>query len=253
MATSKKAGLKDYIDTVSKFKPSAEVKFASVQPDGSKQEISASKTYWENMTSDEVQSLNEEVSEAVLTGKKTPSTGDLLAKIDAIAAEKTPEVVVENTAGKAIKETLSKIEEAVEQMNEDEVPANEPKLSPVAGQEAPAPMPTPEPEVKADVALILTALTALITKIDSMQNFTPVIHVPAPIIHVTMPEVKRTVTKVIERDEQGEMIKVVESIMEKPAGEPLIEVSGATEEIEPIQEAPVRAPRRERKKKGAAK
>jgi len=75
-----------------------------------------------------------------------------------------------------------------------------------------------------ETALLIKLVVQLIDKIDEMQNFNPVIHVPAPVIHVTLPETKRTVTKAIERDENNLIKTVHESIEEAPAGEPLIEV-----------------------------
>jgi hypothetical protein len=76
-----------------------------------------------------------------------------------------------------------------------------------------------------ETALLIQLVTALITKVDAMQNFNPVIHVPAPVIHVTMPETKRTVTKAVERDENNWIKSVTEQIEETPIGEPLIEVT----------------------------
>jgi hypothetical protein len=76
-----------------------------------------------------------------------------------------------------------------------------------------------------ETALLIQLVTALITKVDEMQNFNPVIHVPAPVIHVTMPETKRTVTKAVERDENNWIKSVTEQIEETPVGEPLIEVN----------------------------
>jgi hypothetical protein len=76
-----------------------------------------------------------------------------------------------------------------------------------------------------ETAKLIELVSTLIDKIDDMQNFNPVIHVPAPVIHVTLPETKRTVTKAIERDENNLIKTVHESIEESPSGDPLVEVN----------------------------
>jgi hypothetical protein len=82
----------------------------------------------------------------------------------------------------------------------------------------------PSTQQMSETAMLIKLVSVLIDKVDAMQNFNPVIHVPAPIIHVTLPETKRTVTKAIERDENNWIKTVREHIEESPAGEPLIEV-----------------------------
>jgi len=247
MATSKKANLKEYIDTVSRIKPSAEVKFGSVQADGSIDEISAREQYWESMTSDEVQKVADELEQAVMesqSGKRQPTTGDLLNKIDQIAKDRPePEIVREvrdvvkkvneltetqvdeeweKLSGETVEEEV--VTEGMEPVKPEQMVADEDNLGPVAGHYEELEDREQRPEVSTDVSLILMALEKLIDKIDNMQNFTPVIHVPAPVIHVTLPETRRTVTKAIERDEAGYMKTVRETIEEVPQGEPLIEV-----------------------------
>jgi len=243
MATSKKANLKEYIDTVSRIKPSAEVKFGSVQADGSIDEISAREQYWESMTSDEVQKVADELEQAVMesqSGKRQPTTGDLLNKIDQIAKDRPePEIVreVRDVVKKVNELTETQVDEEWKELSMEEVVtegmepvkpeqmvADEDNLGPVAGHYEELEDREQRPEVSTDVSLILMALEKLIDKIDNMQNFTPVIHVPAPVIHVTLPETRRTVTKAIERDEAGYMKTVRETIEEVPQGEPLIEV-----------------------------
>lgn len=259
MATSKKANLKEYIDTVSRIKPSAEVKFGSVQEDGSIDEISAREQYWESMTSDEVQEVADNLEQAVMesqSGKRQPTTGDLLNKIDQIAKDRPePEIVREvrdvvkkvneltetqvdeewkELSGDSNEEpTPIVIEEGMEPVTPEQMVADEDNLGPVAGHYDELEDREERPEVSTDVSLILMALEKLIDKIDNMQNFTPVIHVPAPVIHVTLPETRRTVTKAIERDEAGYMKTVRETIEEVPQGEPLIEV--VKEETEPTE------------------
>lgn len=278
MATSKKTQLKDYIDTVSRIKPSAEVKFASVQEDGSVDELSARQQYWESMTSDEVQQVAEELEQAITEGKKHPSTGDLLSKIDEISKDRPePEIVREikdvvtkvnelseaqvneeftKLTGEPVEEdTKEVVEEGMEPVRPEQMVADEDNLGPVAGhyEELEDEDGREErQEVSTDVSLILMTLEKLIDKIDNMQNFTPVIHVPAPVIHVTLPETRRTVTKAVERDEQGYIKTVTENIEDVPQGEPIIEVMGGKEaEAEVVAEAEEKKTpkRRQRKKK----
>lgn len=72
--------------------------------------------------------------------------------------------------------------------------------------------------------MLVTAIQKLCDRIDQMQNFNPVIHVPAPVIHVTMPETRKTVTKTVERDDKNLITNVREDIEEKPTGKPVVEV-----------------------------
>lgn len=210
MAKSKKAGLADYINTVQKIKPSAETKFNAKQPDGTTSETSAKKVYESVINSPEVKEASARTEHDIIehVTHKSPEIGDLLSKIDSIAKERPePEVVTE-----------------AEQVEEFEEPVHTEQMSPVAGQQ-----PAEQPEVvaiemKPDVALILEALAMLVQKIDDMQNFTPIIHVPAPVIHVTLPETRRTVTKAIERDANNLIKNVREQIEEVPLGDATIEI-----------------------------
>ena len=246
MAKSKKASFKDYMDTTARIKPSAEVKFASVQEDGSVDEVSSRKQFWESMTSDEVQTVNEEFENAVMESmnqvkkdKKSPSTGDLVSKINSIAKER-PEPIK-----KELKEVVEEVKEAVTEATTmrrvapEEMEIADPlEVGPVSGnfeelEDEFEDERDRRPEVASDVMLILQTLELLIDKIDNMQNFTPIIHVPAPVIHVTLPETTRTVTKAVERDGEGYIKTVRETIEEKPQGEPLIEVIKSQEPDEP--------------------
>lgn len=84
---------------------------------------------------------------------------------------------------------------------------------------------SPSTEQISETAMLIKLIGVLIDKVDAMQNFNPVIHVPAPVIHVTMPETRRTVTKAVERDENNWIKSVTEQIEETPLGDPLIEVA----------------------------
>ena len=68
-------------------------------------------------------------------------------------------------------------------------------------------------------------LVTLCDKIEQMQNFNPVIYVPALVIHVTLTETRKTVTKTVERDDKNLITQVREDIEEKPTGKPIVEVT----------------------------
>lgn len=228
MATSKKAGLKEYLEARQKVKPSAEVKFAARQEDGSVDEISAKQRYWESMTSEEAQQVNEEFERAV-TKKNT--TGELLNRIDKIAKSKPEPVITKQV--EQVAETIESLQATAEQVDEQigefvELPPVDDAVS-LAGPLTSSPQNNAQPEVS-ETALLIQAIEKLVDKIDQMQNFTPVIHVPAPVIHVTLPETRRTVTKAIERDENNLIKSVTESIEEKPIGDPEVIVIKEDEE-----------------------
>lgn len=240
MSKSKKASLQDYIGTVQKIKPSAEVTFTAIQPDGSTEEVSSRQVFWEGITSPEVAEVTETVKKE--TGKLTKRIAELAENYPASppsqqkSAKKTP-VAKESTASSpsvAEDNTPSLGRHRREDIPESTIDGldSQPKeqFGPVADQF--------DQDIKSQVPIsavtaIITALDKLCTKLDEMQNFTPIIQVPAPVIHVTLPETRRTVTKAIERDDNNLIKTVKESIEEKPVGSPIIEtIAIEDEEVE---------------------
>lgn len=199
----KSTGLGDYISTVKKIKPSAEVKFKKVEEDGTTSETSASRTYVSEHMDKEI---------AVVEGNTELSNRlNRIAETHAVEASKT--------------ELDEAIDIDAEQLNEfvtvEPNPDDASPLTDVPNSQAQA-RTTAE---LSETAILIQLVATLIDKVDQMQNFNPVIHVPAPVIHVTMPETRKTVTKAIERDENNFIKHVRESIEETPMGEPLIEVT----------------------------
>lgn len=214
-----KKDLKDYITTVKTLKPSAEVKFRSKGKDGEITEVVASREY-----------VAHHIDKEIEAAAKTPELTKRLNKV----TEK---------AGKAAKAAALKLEEeaATTELLEDANVEFDPIYGDSEGDGAESPMthvPNAQHEAKStaemsETAMLIKLVSTLIDKIDSMQNFNPVIHVPAPIIHVTLPETKRIVTKAIERDENNWIKTVREHVEEFPAGEPLIEVHQKTPKPKP--------------------
>tara|TARA_R110000823_G_scaffold40754_9_gene107693 strand:+ start:797 stop:1309 length:513 start_codon:yes stop_codon:yes gene_type:complete len=77
------------------------------------------------------------------------------------------------------------------------------------------------PEISYETKLILEAFERLIDRIEKLEA--PTIHLPPSEIIIQMPEQKRSVSKIIERDEEGHISAVHETTIEVPTGEPLIE------------------------------
>lgn len=210
MAHTKK-DLSSYITTVSKTKPSAEVKFKSIDEDGTVEETIASRTY---------------------VAEHADAEFAAASKIDGLT-ERLQRVAERNTEMQAdlVDDVLDELDE--EQLTESEVEFH----SAVDTPEADSPLtyvPNAQHKDKttaelSETAILIKLVSTLIDKVDQMQNFNPVIHVPAPVIHVTLPETKRTVTKAIERDENNWIKTVKEHIEEVSDGEPLIEVQQTPE------------------------
>jgi hypothetical protein len=213
-----KKELKDYITTV---KPSAEVKFSSTN--GEVTESVASRTYVAKPVDKKIapmsqgQKLNDRLNKVIETAEVNADL-DAQADLDALEAEVDAEEMLDESANTEFVKTRDEGDGAESPMT----------YVPNAQHEAAS---TAE---LSETAMMIKLLSMLIDKVDAMQNFNPVIHVPAPVIHVTLPETKRTVTKAVERDENNWIKTVREHIEETPVGEPLIEVKQNSKE--PIRE-----------------
>tara|TARA_R110000851_G_scaffold284686_1_gene438248 strand:+ start:971 stop:1636 length:666 start_codon:yes stop_codon:yes gene_type:complete len=203
-----KKDLSDYITTAKNIKPSAEVKFRS--QDGDVTESVANRTY---------------------TAKHATQEVDDNKDVKRLAAQLNK--VTENAASKeTIEDNLDDLESEVadEEMLDENATVSHGRSKDAGGGDSPmtyvpnAQHEAPGTEQISETALLIKLISALIEKVDDMQNFNPVIHVPAPVIHVTLPETKRTITKAVERDENNWIKTVREHIEETPLGEPLIEV-----------------------------
>jgi hypothetical protein len=209
MATKK--DLSDYITTVKNIKPSAEVKFRSQDGNGEVTESVASRTYIANHADKEVDAV-----------KDVKRLADRLNR------------VTENAANNAVEDNLDELESEIEdeEMLDENAEVSFTKANNAGGVSPMTHVPNaqheaPTTEQMSETAMLIKLVSVLIDKVDSMQNFNPVIHVPAPVIHVTLPETKRTITKAVERDENNWIKTVREHIEEVPSGEPLIEVKQA--------------------------
>ena len=209
MATKK--DLSEYITTVKSLKPSAEVKFKSQNDKGEVTETVASREYVAKHASKEV---------------------DVVSKVKGLTERLNK--VTEKAAPKPVKE--EDLDDLAQEVEDEETLSENAEVTfrnareSEDNEESPltyVPNASTEPkstEEMSETALLIKLISKLIDKIDDMQNFNPVIHVPAPVIHVTLPETRRTVTKAVERDEEGFIKTVREHVEEAPAGEPLIEV-----------------------------
>lgn len=222
---STKKDLNEYITKVGTVKPSAEVKFKSTNADGTVTEEVASKTY-----------VAEHIDKEVDVVSQIPGLSDRLNRVTENAAQQ-------------IQDDLDEIEQEAENDQLEESASVEFSQNTSAGTAEESPLThvsnsQHEPksaEEMSETALLIKLVSHLIDKIDEMQNFNPVIHVPAPVIHVTLPETKRTVTRAVERDDEGFIKSIKEHVEEAPEGEPLIEAEQT--------EKPVRKPRKKRAKK----
>lgn len=209
MATKK--DLNDYITTVKSLKPSAEVKFRTQNATGEVTETVASREYVAKHASKEVDVVSKVKGLTERLNKVTEKAAPKPVKeedLDDIAQE----VEDEETLSENAEVTFRNAREPADQ---DDSPLT------YAPNASTAPKSTEE---MSETAMLIKLISKLIDKIDDMQNFNPVIHVPAPVIHVTLPETRRTVTKAVERDEEGFIKTVREHVEESPAGEPLIEI-----------------------------
>lgn len=209
---SKSKDLNQYITTIKDTKPSAEAKFKSTAEDGSVTETVASQEYVAEHADTEL---------------------DVVSQIDGLK-DRLARVVTEE-----VSEDLDAVMEdaEVEFSQKTATDATSPMTHVPNGYDGTA----PSTQEMSETAMLVLAIQKLCDKIDEMQNFNPVIHVPAPVIHVTMPETRRTVTKTVERDDKNLITNVREDIEEKPTGKPLVEV---------VQPDPETKPKR---KKGSSK
>lgn len=206
----KKKDLTEYITTVNKIKPSAEVKFKSVDETGNTVEESvASRSYVAQHAEKEFEAASKVDG---LSERLTKVTQKAQAKQAAIEEDEIDDIEAEVES-----EQLAESEVTFRDAN---APQEDSPLTHVPNTQNPQPT-TVE---MSETAILIQLVSKLIDKIDEMQNFNPVIHVPAPVIHVTLPETKRTVTKAVERDENNWIKTVREHVEETPMGEPLIEV-----------------------------
>lgn len=201
MATKKE--LKDYFTTVAPITPKAEVTFRSGDSDVT--ESVTDKTFV--ATHVESSKLNDNLNK-VIEDADQQAQDNAQTDLDDLEAEVDAEEMLDESAGVEVRLGNDKGDGATSPMTH----------VPNAQHEAPT------TEQMSETALLIKLVSTLIDKIDDMQNFNPVIHVPAPVIHVTMPETKRTVTKAVERDENNWIKTVHEHHEEIPIGEPLIEV-----------------------------
>ena len=199
--------LNEYITTVKKLKPSAEVKFKSVSDDGVIEETVASREYIAKHAGKEMEAASKVPGLSERLKKNLDQTNAAIAEANAEVDELEEEQLGESQV----------VFKGADDKSDDSPLTHVPN---VQHQQ-------PTTENMSETALLIQLVSTLIDKIDQMQNFNPVIHVPAPVIHVTLPETKRTATKVVERDENNWIKSVTEHIEETPQGEPLIEVMDA--------------------------
>lgn len=74
-----------------------------------------------------------------------------------------------------------------------------------------------------ETRLILETLERLIEKVEQIAVTSHEIHVPPPIINVTLPETKKTVTKIVERDENNLVKSITETVTEEQLTDTIIE------------------------------
>jgi len=203
-----KKDLNEYLTKVGKLKPSAEVKVKTRNDDGTVTEQIASRTY-----------VSKHIAGEVDIAKKIPGLSDRLNRVTENATQK-------------IEDDIDDIEKEIDDEQLDENATVELNKSVAFDEDEESPFthvpnsqqPSPTTEQMSEAALLIKLVSQLIDKIDEMQNFNPVIHVPAPVIHVTLPETKKTITRAVERDDEGFIKSIREHIEEAPEGEPLIEV-----------------------------
>lgn len=204
MAKSKKAEHAEFLDSMSRIKPSAEVKFRKKEADGHITEQSSSRKYWEGMTSDAVQDVAEEYEGPTYTENpdknKHPGFRDVLNRME---------------NGSKIAETLR---ESIDPGVTDTTDGTDSPLSRPANDWA-----NPVEVPMRTIDLMIRSIEKLVERVDKMEK-NPVIHVPAPVINITLPEVTRTVTKVIERGPDGYIKEIKETVEETPNGEPTFEI-----------------------------
>jgi hypothetical protein len=208
MATKK--DLNEYLTKVGKLKPSAEVKFKTTGKDGTVTEEVASRTYVAKHIGNEVDVVSQIKGLSERLNRVTEKAAKVVEDdLDDIEKEVEHEQL-EEAASAAVEFSKASEYGETEESPFTHVPNS--KLNPKSTEEM------------SELALLIKLVSKLIDKIDDMQNFNPVIHVPAPVIHVTLPETRKTVTRAVERDDEGFIKSIREHVEEVPNGEPLIEV-----------------------------
>lgn len=214
---TKKQDLGEYLTTVKTVKPSAEVAFKTTNSEGEVEETVASREYVAEHMDKELDIVE--------------NMSGLRDRLDAISKRNQEKLVEKVLEDEALDDSIEDIEDEVE---DEQLQENaEVAFSQAEKTDDDSPF-TSVPNAKevdpaqttaqmSETALLIELISKLIDKIDDMQNFNPVIHVPAPVIHVSLPETRKTVTRAIERDENNFIKTVRESIDEVPEGEPLIE------------------------------
>mgnify|MGYP006083454309 CR=1 FL=1 len=208
MSESKKSKHKEYLDAMSRVKPSAEVKFRS-NNGTTITERSATREYWEGMTSDAVQDVSDEYKEVHEEApyvenpdkNKHPGFRDVLSRME--------------NKGKTLEQLSESLEDSM--------------LDATDGSASPLSQPVNDWANQIEVPLrtiemMIQSIEKLVQRVDKMEK-SPIIHVPAPVINITMPDITRTVTKVIERGPDGYIKEIKETVEETPHSEPLIEIN----------------------------
>jgi hypothetical protein len=203
----------NYLAEVQRLRPSAEVMVTTVDEAGKIiSEDSAEQAYLELISSDEVQTAIAEIEESVNNAEK-PATK--------MSSGETMRKTIDLLSDDSLTETVAIDGDAPQPSDIDILPEPETVIETVIEPEV-APEPT---QISKETLMILEAFTALVAKIDELQNRE--IHIPAPVITVTLPETRKTITKMIERDDRNLIKSVTESITEIPESEPIIEVVDA--------------------------
>jgi hypothetical protein len=215
---TKNHDLSEYITKVKSFKSPAKVKIKTTNKDGDVEETVASRTY-----------VSEHVDTEIDVAGNIDGLRDRLEQINKRSNEKVAEKAskpkeIDDVEDEVDNEALQ--EDAEVSFRDANDPQDDSPFTHVPNSKEADPDQTTAQ--MSETALLIELVAKLIEKIDDMQNFNPVIHVPAPVIHVTLPETRKTVTKAIERDENNFIKTVRESIEEAPAGDPLIEVAEET-------------------------
>ena len=197
----KSKDLSEYITTIKPIKPSAEVVFRTQDENGETVESSASREYVAEHAEKEFDVASQVEGLAERLAAKTQAVADRVAEADDLD-EQLVEDAEYNTVEQQGTSPLTNVPNGYD------------------GGDTP-----PSTSEMSETQMLIMVVQKLCDKIDQMQNFNPVIHVPAPVIHVTLPETRKTVTKAVERDENNFIKTVRESVVEEPVGEPLIEVA----------------------------
>lgn len=80
------------------------------------------------------------------------------------------------------------------------------------------------PEIPTEFAQLVRIVDRLVSRVEALADPNIVVNVPAPVINITMPDITRTVTRVVERDENGFVTKITETTEDTPDGDPAIDI-----------------------------